>query len=938
MGSRNLSILSANVRGFQTNIGDLTHSFIIPRQPDIIVTVETFLTETIPVNYGKVAGYSKWFRRDRKTGNFGGVAACFRNELYIQELNIDIPDHLELMFFRVWVNTSESILLCVCYRPQWQKSEPIDYLYQHLDDIMNRYACKNVIIVGDMNQHLIARSFNEFLTVYGLTNHVNFPTHISGSSLDPVLSDLSEFTVNSVSLGSVGSSDHFAISTNINIENIRDTPVQKTIWLWGKGNWKGFRSALENIDWNSLPCDNVDQHVECFTNIITQFTEKYIPHRKYISKPSDQPWFGYRCRIAADEKRKAWTRYKRRPSQYNKDLHIEACKNMENTQRWAINHWRTLMKQKLSGITVGSKTWWNIVEEQQGFSKDDAIPPLNNIDGSVVTSSVEKAESFAAFFANKMSVPDSNAQVPNIPKITTNRLSSVKITMKDVERLLLQVDVKKALGPDNISPHVLRNCAYQLAKPLSAIFNLCLVKQIWPKIWKLARVICIHKKKSKSNMENYRPVSLLSVVGKIYEKIIVEQLTSFFDKNHLLSRKQYGFRQTRSTQDLLLNLTSKWNKSLDEGKYTYVIALDIAGAFDRVWHSGLITKLQSLGIDGKLLELIRNYLLNRSLSVVIGGHTSKMYPIQASVPQGSVIGPLLWNVYFNDLLHLIPEAEAYADDCTLSFTCDDSNRIETLNKINQTLKLILIWAKRWKITLAPEKTQLLLITRKQNPLSFHLPSIRFQGKCLKPEKNINLLGVNFDDKLNFIDHVKDMAEKCGKKLAAIRRISYFLNDKGCQVLYNSQVRPIMEYASLVWTSCPPSYLRLLDKIQKKAINLIQFKSADRNEGLVVQSLQHRRDVSALCVMYKIYVLNHNHLTPLKLQSAVTHAHNTRLNIRNDFELKVPFAHTSLFMRSFIPKYCILWNRFTSEVNVKEIDNMFTFKMTVNRWKIENPCL
>ena len=340
--------------------------------------------------------------------------------------------------------------------------------------------------------------------------------------MDPVLSDLSENFISCVSLRSVGSSDHYATLTNISIENIRETPVFKTIWLWDKGNWNGFRTALENIDWDSMPKDSVDDHVEYFTNIITQLTKKYIPYRTYKSKPSDQPWFGYRCRVAADEKRKAWTRYKRNPSQHNKNLHINACKKMKNTQLWAINHWKMIMKQKLSRITVGSKTWWNIVEEQQGFSKDDAIPPLNNTDGSIATSSVEKAELFATFFATKMSIPDAESSTPKIPKITSNKLKTIKISVTEVKKLLLKVDVKKALGPDNISPYVIKKCAYQIAKPLTTIFNLCLAKRIWPRIWKLARVICIHKKKSRSNVENYRPVSLLSIIGNIYEKIIAD--------------------------------------------------------------------------------------------------------------------------------------------------------------------------------------------------------------------------------------------------------------------------------------------------------------------------------------------------------------------------------------------------------------------------------
>ena len=153
-------------------------------------------------------------------------------------------------------------------------------------------------------------------------------------------------------------------------------------------------------------------------------------------------------------------------------------------------------------------------------------------------------------------------------------------------------------------------------------------------------VVAIHKKNSRNCVNNYRPISLLSITGKIYEKIICKRLTDHLEKHNLLSLKQFGFRKERSTADLLLKMSSAWNKSLDRGEDSYVMAQDIAGAFDRVWHAGLISKIKSLGIDGNLLELLSNYLQDRVFHVAVNGCTSSEYEIKASVPQGSVLGPL----------------------------------------------------------------------------------------------------------------------------------------------------------------------------------------------------------------------------------------------------------------------------------------------------------
>ena len=310
----------------------------------------------------------------------------------------------------------------------------------------------------------------------------------------------------------------------------------------------------------------------------------------------------------------------------------------------AHKHWKDDLKRKLSRSSVGSKAWWNLVKQQQGFAPDDSIPPLDKPDGTVATSGEEKAELLASYFADKMTVPDTDRPTPFVPSRTNKRLSTFAITQKEVEQELLQVDVKKSLGPDGISPYTLRRCAYQLAAPLAFLFKNCLEQQEWPYLWKWARVLAVHKKNSRSYVKNYRPISLLSVVGKLFEKIIAKQVTNFLENNLLLSQKQFGFRKNRSTSDLLLQLTTSWQQSLDKGKYTYVIALDIAGAFDRVWHRGIIARLKSFGTEGDLLMLFENYLKGRKIHVVVNGHTSSEYPIEASLPQGSVIGPLYWNI------------------------------------------------------------------------------------------------------------------------------------------------------------------------------------------------------------------------------------------------------------------------------------------------------
>ena len=193
---------------------------------------------------------------------------------------------------------------------------------------------------------------------------------------------------------------------------------------------------------------------------------------------------------------------------------------------------------------------------------------------------------------------------------------------------------------------------------------------------------------------------------------------------------------------------------------------------------------------------------------------------------------------------MIPEAQAFADDCTLSFKCADNNHANTINHINETLKTITSWGRKWQVTLAAEKTQLMLISRRAKPVG--VPRIKLNNDVIPYEKSINILGVQFDEKLTFVEHVKDLASRTAKKFACLRRIAPLLDEKGCTMLYNSQIRSIMEYAPLVWSSCPPSYLKLLDKIQERVSRLIDTKRPQDNP-VALQTLQHRRAFSGLSV-------------------------------------------------------------------------------------------
>ena len=927
-----LKVLSANVRGLRTNIGDLMKNFVERHDIDIVVATETWLDEHVEPTFGKTHGYSQWMRNDRSGRPGGGVAVSLKEGLQAEVLREESVPGIESIFFRVALMAGEGLLVCALYRPTRQGPAVFHFMANNLDHIMTKHNCNRVMIIGDLNHHLERTAYESLLAVQGLEDLVTFPTHVRGGSLDPVITDLQEGTVECRPLQPVGSSDHYAVLTQIKTTASRDEIISRTNWLWAQADWTAMRQELHQTNWDTLLTTEPDKQATTFTSVILDLQNRHVPHRIYTKKSTDRPWFGYHCRLAAKSKHSAWVRYKRNPTPRNKDLHRAACRHMRTTSKWAQARWEADLKTKLRGPGVGSKTWWTLVKERQGAVNEETIPPLKNPDGTTSTGSREKADIFADLFATKMMVRHPERPPPRLTPECDQTVTSVEITRGHVEQLLRATDTRKATGPDNVSPHVLKKCAHELSGPLTMIFNACLRENKWPTIWKEARVVPVHKKNSRSDPQNYRPISLLSVVGKVFERILAQTITEHLDDNGLLSHKQFGFRHFRSTSDLLLLLTKVWQDSLDNGLDTIVVALDIAGAFDRVWHEGLIEKLRAKGIQGSLLSLLSNYLHDRTLKVVVNGQSSRSLPINASVPQGSVLGPILWNIYIDDLLHLLPEVSAYADDCTLTKSYHRQDSQHAVEATNQQLRLIKEWGERWQVDFSQEKTQVMVVSRSPAATQAVDGQLQFGDTALSIEDHIKILGVDVDKELRFNQHIKKVAHLASLRVSALRRVAKFLDRRGLLLLYKAQIRPYLEYATLSWMSAAPTHLQRLNTVERRALRLIEGSD---HPPTPLDSLEHRRDVASLVVLHKAQVQQVPHLDKLRINPQVVNR-NTRTVSSSDELVEVLRSHSSQHLRTFTSRVSRLWNKFTAAT--PEVTTLSTqeVKVAAHRWRATLP--
>ena len=352
------------------------------------------------------------------------------------------------------------------------------------------------------------------------------------------------------------------------------------------------------------------------------------------------------------------------------------------------------------------KSWWTLIKDvliNNSKNNDVHIPPIKVHDDFIVNDK-EKADEFNKFFISSSSLPDYNAELPEVTRVSHYYmyLTAIPITKQDVIDQVKVLDVSKAYGPDGISPRFIKEGVEAMICTLLRLFKLSLECCRTPTELKKANVVPLYKKGCKSDVTNYRPILLLRSVGKLFERIIFKYTYNHRKNNFVLSNFQSGFLPGRSTVTQLLEI-----------KEVRVIFLDMSKAFDKVWHNGLLFKLKKSGINGNLLNWFTDYLSNRYQRVVINGQYSTWRLISAGVPQGSVLGPLMFLVYINDIIHAVKHCNfrMFADDTCIFREFED--HIDSTYKINQDLLSISECARKWKITFSAKKTKSFLMTNRQ---------------------------------------------------------------------------------------------------------------------------------------------------------------------------------------------------------------------------------
>ena len=373
-------------------------------------------------------------------------------------------------------------------------------------------------------------------------------------------------------------------------------------------------------------------------------------------------------------------------------------------------------------------------------------------------------------------------------------MPDININLNGIIKLLYNLRSDKAAGPDEIRPIVLRELRVEIAPVIQLIFEKSLATGTLPSDWTKANVSPIFKKGEKSDPSNYRPISLTCILCKVMEHIIALNITAHFNKHNILYDLQQGFRQIRSCETQLLQLVEDLGRQLMKGNQTDLVLLDFSKAFDKVNHLKLLFKLSQHGVKGNTLNWIRAFILGRTQAVVLEGERSAEVPVTSGVPKGSVLGPLLFLLYINDLPQNIQsQVRLFADDTAVYLTVTS---LEDANILQSDLDTLEEWERTCDIEFNPGKCQVLHITRSRQPLQ---SQYTLHGQVLESVDSAKYLGVNISQDLSWNHHINEITGKANRTLGFIKRNVKTKNEQVKELAYKTLVRPQVEYASSVWT-------------------------------------------------------------------------------------------------------------------------------------------
>ena len=869
-----------------------------------------------------IEGYTAYHKNEKR-----GVAIFVKNQLKSTEMILPNQNSVfqESIWIKVECHHKYSLTIGCIYRSPNSSPENNINLLEHLRQV-DKVKQNNIVITGDFNfkeidwkNHTVHTShthpayqmyntINDLFLEQVVTEPTRYRTGEAQNTLDWILTDDSAKVSNLVynpPLGEKG--DHCVLSFDFESPTLLPTKGPIT-YSFQRGDYNKMRSKLQDLNWDrELDNKDTESAWSTFKNKMTELIEENIPKRRPSGK-SSHPWITKEVRQAINKKNQAWNHYKR-----NKTPELwEVFKATRNSCHRVTKKAKSDYELSLANdIGDNPKKFWQYVNNKRGCNRE--FPTMIDDENKILQEDEDKANGFNKYFSSVFTTE--NTHIPDLANRSgTTEISDINLTEDRVKAELKRINTSKAGGPDNIHPKVISELKDQISYPLYKIFQNSLEEGILPSIWKEALVKPIHKKGNKSQFKNYRPVSLTPAIGKIMERIIRTDLLHHLESNNLLSKEQHGFRSGRSCNTQLLELMEIWSDIMDNGGSLDCVYLDFAKAFDTVPHNRLLVKLKAYGIIGKLHKWIQSFLINRSQKVVINNSKSTPSPVISGIPQGSVLGPILFIIYINDLPDQIKAyTKIFADDTKIFKAIRNLSDKETLQG---DLDRLLEWSVKWQLRFNIDKCKIIHFGKKNPNFPYTMAGNPLEEADLEKD-----LGVTFDRDLKFNHHINSIVNKANSRLGLIKRTITTRSREVILPLYKSLVRPILEYCVAIWHPHLQRDINEIEKVQRRATKLISsIKNHTYSQRLAIlklDSLTFRRRRNDMIQIFRILKgfdkIDINTFFKMSVEGT-TRGHR--------FKISKIRANTNFKMHSFSYRTVNDWNSLSKETVQCETINSF----------------
>ena len=826
----------------------------------------------------------KTFNKNREGKKCGGITVLVKNDIPCKVMQVDTSD-LEIIWLtlrpeRLPRNISV-IILAALYFPPKTPADTRDRLIEHIITnvqlLQSKHANPGFVILGDFNTFPV----EEVTSALNLKQVVKVPTR-GKKTLDKILTNMQKLYKAPVSLPALGNSDHSSVLWEPNSQQAVEPTKTQYSRRFPDSRIREFGRWITQQSWQEvLDAEDTDTKCDLFHDEIWEKIDDIFPQKKRKTHPNDKPWMNNKIKGIISERQKAHR-------VGNIELRKQLARKITYEIKRAKRDYHATQMERINNAEP--RNWFNHMKRILGTKHKEF---LNNID-ELANCPEKCADSINKHFAAiNTTLPPLRQE--ELPAYLPSRPSPINLSEHQVYRHLCKIPATKAPGPGDIPPRLLREFAPELAKPFCDIFNSSLKEGVFPRRWKKAFAVPVPKTASPATLDDIRPVSLTPNPGKTLERIVAEEVWKTITPQ--LDPRQYGNVKGSSCLHYLVDFIDFVTTNVDKKNEVAAVTIDLRKAFDLIDHNILINKLVDLKIHESLVKWIASFISDRTVATRARGHVSSELPLHCGVPQGTVLGPLLFVIMVNEDWDPANRIYKYVDDTTIAF----SYKPGETPPIQETLQRVSEWTKMNNMKINPKKCAVLNYKFNMKPVT--LPPLSIDDTRLNIVNSVSLLGAKLSDDLKWTLNTQNIITKCSAKLYMLSKLKAFkVSRQDLVKIWTTFIRPITEYVAPLWHSSLTIIEKVkIERLQKRAIRIIMgvdypgYNNA--LEMLNLPSLKNRREELAMKFSKSILKsTKHRKLLP-------EHRNNVRTmrgNICN--QLVAQKCNTLRYYRSAIP-YC-----------------------------------